>query len=97
MKTVPAMSDDQQLEILVYNLETSIMLACTTFGREAMALGHREHAINGMAQAIAIAETMTETDRCDMTAQMMLVSEFLERDGIREEVFARAAKLKAGR
>jgi L-fucose isomerase-like protein len=89
-------SDDQQLQTLIYNLETSIMLACTIFGREAMALGHREHAINGMGQAIAIAETMTEANRCDMTASMMLVSEFLERDGIREEVFARAAQLKAG-
>lgn len=88
------MTPEEQMEVLAYNLETSIMQACVIFGREAMRLGQRDQAIAGMGQAFAIAENMTLSGRCDCTGTMITVGELLERDGIREEVFARAAQLR---
>lgn len=82
------------LAVLAYNLETSIMGACANFAREAMLIGRPDHAVPAMAQAIAIAESMTDSGRDDLTGAMMIVGELLERDGIREEVFASAAKLR---
>lgn len=88
------MTPEQQMEVLAFNLEKSIMEACVIFGNEAMKLGQRDQAIAGMGQAFAIAESMTLSGRCDCTSGMMIAAEELERDGIAAEVFARAAKLR---
>ncbi|MEG8026358.1 hypothetical protein QP162_21930 [Sphingomonas aurantiaca] len=75
-------------------MELAVMQALATFAGKASRLGYRDHAIEGMARAFAIADKMTDDDRCDNYAGIMNAAGLLEADGIRAEVFARASELR---
>lgn len=75
-------------------MELAVMHALSGFAGKAMRLGYRDHAIESMARAVAIADKMTDDGRCDNYAGIMNAAGLLEADGIRQEVFARASELR---
>jgi len=88
------MTTPPELEDAAARMELAVMQALATFGGEAFRLGYREHAIESMGRAVAIADKMTDDGRCDSSAALMTTAGVLETDGIRAEVFARASELR---
>jgi len=83
-----------ELDQAAAKMELAVMQALATFAGEALRLGHRDHAIESMGRAVAIADKMTDDGRCDNSAALIVTAGVLEADGIREEVFALASKLR---
>jgi hypothetical protein len=83
-----------ELEDAAAKMELAVMHALATFAGDAFRLGYRDHAIESMGRAVAIADKMTDDGRCDNSAALMTTAGILEADGIRAEVFARASELR---
>jgi len=83
-----------ELDQAAAEMELAVMHALAGFAGKAMRLGYRDHAIESMARAVAIADKMTDDGRCDNSAALMTTAGLLEADGIRAEVFARASALR---
>jgi hypothetical protein len=87
-------NNKSEIEQAAFECELAVMHALTGFAGKAMRLGEREHAIEGMARAVLIADQMIERGRCDNSVALMRTAELLEVDGIRAEVFARASAMR---